>query len=50
MTRINDVKKVLRNTGVEMDGDDVVAELVKPPRLSGASEPNSGGAFAAGPV
>lgn len=27
MTMINDVKKVLRDTGVEMDADDVVAEL-----------------------
>jgi hypothetical protein len=32
MTRINDVKKVLRNSGVEMDADDVVAMLVKHPR------------------
>ena len=32
MTRINDVKKVLRNSGVEMDADDVVATLVKDPR------------------
>src|SRR5215207_10009024 len=32
MTRINDVKKVLGNSGVEMDADDVVATLVKDPR------------------
>ena len=28
MTMINDVKKVLRDTGVEMDADDVIAELI----------------------
>ncbi len=29
MTMINDVKKVLRDSGVEMDADDVVAELIR---------------------
>jgi hypothetical protein len=35
MSLINEVKKVLRNTGVEMDADDIATDLARSPRYKG---------------